>query len=230
MNKQQRRAKRMRARRHTKTAGQARNVGGRVEEVRLDRGVKGHLVRDRRISLLDRLGVPEPAEAHEELAKLGGVLSADPAVVGDLAEKVRDRRYAKGGKLEIVDSTITPNSGPHPTHLHKDEVELMSQEVWDEANRDLSEDYPVIHHTDEVELITDDGFIDVSSLAPMSDETQAQDEQEPRRMPTSQEWDDMVALAKKRKRAIVKVAEKAGWTLNEDFDPKTREGWTVLES
>lgn len=48
-------------------------------------------------------------------------------------------------------------------------------------------------------------------------------------MPTSQQWDELVAEAKKRKRGIRRTAEKAGWKLTDDeLDGKSREDWVIL--
>ena len=42
--------------------------------------------------------------------------------------------------------------------------------------------------------------------------------------PTEHEWEELKALAKKRKRGVAKMAEKKGWTPT-GLDPKAREGW-----
>jgi hypothetical protein len=39
-------------------------------------------------------------------------------------------------------------------------------------------------------------------------------------------WADIVETAKRRKRSIKSVAEKQGWMLSLDGEPRERESWT----
>lgn len=43
--------------------------------------------------------------------------------------------------------------------------------------------------------------------------------------PTQEDWDEVVAQAKRRKRSIKTFAKKKGWVLVDGADPKQRESW-----
>jgi hypothetical protein len=64
-------------------------------------------------------------------------------------------------------------------------------------------------------------LIDQGSLTPLSTNRE-------QATPSVEQWADMLAQAKKRKRSIVKVAEKAGWTrIGLMSDGKSRHDWSV---
>lgn len=71
---------------------------------------------------------------------------------------------------------------------------------------------PHVVHADEIELMDRDVWTADSSTAP-----------------TREEWGEILLTAKRRKRSIKSLAQKAGWILVEGSDPKTRESWYRLK-
>jgi hypothetical protein len=73
----------------------------------------------------------DPAILQAHKAKLGDGEPEEPKGL----PKPRVPKFKSGSKVEILTGTVEANSGPKPTRVHMDEVELMDEETFEASKK-----------------------------------------------------------------------------------------------